>query len=72
MKTEKIIADRLGLNLDEIRDVLSTETLNTMGMLTLKGGGDEHDEYDDDGEKRGVCNNCDKCKQCSICNKCEC
>ena len=67
--TNEMIANKLALNLDEIRDVLSTETINTMGMLALKGG-NEYDEYDDDGEKRDQCNNCNICKQCDKCNKC--
>ena len=66
MKTKKSIAKDLGVNIDEIQDVLSIESLETMGMLAIRGGYSyDDDDGESDGEgKKDKCNKCEKCGGC--------
>lgn len=70
MKTKEVMAEQLGINLDEVRDILSLETLNSMGMLSIKGGYIPPD-LDDDETNAKKCNGCGGCKA-DNCDKCHC
>jgi len=50
------------IDLNEVKTILSAETLNEMSMSKLFGG------QEDDSEDREKCNKCEKCDKCDQCS----
>lgn len=67
MKKPEELSKELGLNFDEIKDVLSPNTLNNMAMSKILGGINVPELEE---SKSNKCRKCDGCGKCSDCDKC--
>ncbi len=65
MEKNEELSKKLGLNFDEVKDVLSQETLNRLAMSKIIGG--IHDQGSLEEKRKNKCDECDKCDRCDRC-----
>ena len=70
MKGLEVKSKSVGLNFDEVRDILGEFALSSMEMNQLYGGAaveERNKNQCDKCNKCEVCDNCDVCHNCKIC-----